>query len=120
MGSSQGNVVQSSKAPSSALLNKSLGSAQVNPNASKVSQIKKTFNKSFENLGANQNIKLKHSNKDGSLLVDLRLQNPKSQAVVYQTHRSKGGKNSTLSTSPKRRDGSQTTRMGSSANYQRK
>ena len=41
--------------------------------------------------------------------------------MTYNTHRSnKGGKNSTLSTSPKRRDGSQTTGLGSSANYQRK
>ena len=76
-------------------------------------QGKKFSNKSFENLGA----KLKLQGKEG-LLVDLQLQNPKS-AVSYHTHRSnKGGKNSTLSTSPKRRDGSQTTTgLGSSANY---
>ena len=52
--------------------------------------------------------------------MDLQLQNPKS-TMPYQTHRSNKGKNSTLSTSPKRRDGSQTTAgVGSSANYQRK
>ena len=106
--------VTNNKTASSMLLNKSLGSA--NPSKSQ-HQVKKLVNKSFENLGGHG--KLKQTNNNGSLLVDLQLQNPKS-TVSYQTHRSKGGKNSTLSTSPKRRDGSQTTRMGSSANYPRK
>jgi len=52
-------------------------------------------------------------------LVDLQLTNPKS-AISHQTHRSKGGKGSTLSNSPKRKDGSSTARIGSSANYHRK
>ena len=59
------------------LLNKSLGS-MMSPNAGNKGATvnKKQVNKSFENLGAQA--KLKQSNNDGSLLVDLRLQNPKS------------------------------------------
>ena len=86
------------------LLNKSVGSGGAKPG-------KKTVNKSFENLGGH--LKLKSNN--GSQLVDLQL--PKT-TMAHQTNRSnRGGKNSTLSTSPKRRDVSQPGTLGGSANY---
>ena len=86
-----------SKAGNSVLLNKSLGSG-----GSK--NTKKMMNKSYENLGGQA--KLKQSNNNGSLVVDLQL--PRTQmSMLPQTQRSQGrGKNSTLSASPKKRDGS--------------
>ena len=112
------------------LLNKSMGptsNANHTTMATKPSHhSKKLINKSFENLGAGGGFKLKQSsNCDGSLLVDLKLQlnSTKSTSKGGAHSRLLYGKNSTLSTSPQRREGSQTAAMNTSSannNYQRK
>lgn len=79
-GSSRTGAASNSKTGNSVLLNKSLGNGGNNAQSSK--QTKKVMNKSYENLGGQP--KLKQSNNNGSLVVDLQL--PRTQmSMMPQT-----------------------------------